>query len=237
MNSMNAGSLLQPLGSTMFEEIAMCTGKSLKTLITFACLVTLTLGLAGCRKKTSPYPKREDTGNSELQVAPALTPTPAPGSDVGTPEIPTITPKKRGESDIVPLQGVGLIDFGMYKEEVIGLLGEPGRDEGGGIVLYYLQSRGLSLMFNYRGGVREIHCWSKEYPEAPPKLVTFQGKTDKGIAMDATRGEIIAAYGQPDEVITKAGIDTLRYDKIRTDFVVHQNKLINIKVKAPKPAP
>lgn len=233
---MNAGSLLQPLGSTMFEEIAMCTGKSLKTLITFACLVALALGLASCRKKPSEYPTRDDTDNGELQVAPEPEPEPAIGSDDETPERPVAIPNARGESDIVPLQGVGPVDFGMFKEEVIGLLGEPGKSDAG-IVLYYLETRGLSLLFDYKGGVKEIHCWSKEYPEAPPELVTFQGKTDKGIAMDATRDEIIAAYGQPDEVITKAQIDTLRYDQIRTDFVIYQDKLVNIKVKASKPAP
>jgi len=228
---MNAGSLLQPLGSTMFEEIAMYTGKSLKTLIMFACLVTLALGLASCRKKSSPYPTRDDTDNGEVQVAPAPTLTPGSGSEVETPEQPVAIANTRGEFDIVPLEGVGPIDFGMSQEQVIELWGQP--KESQVVALYYFQ-KGVTVLLDFRVGVREIHCWSKEYPDAPPELATFPGKTDKAITMGTAKEDVIAAYGEPDKVITKDPLVTLRYEKLQMDFVIWQNKLVTIKVKTPK---
>jgi len=202
-------------------------------MVTLVCLVALTLTLTGCRKRTTPQTPQPAQEPNEEQTKTA----PVENTTNETTQEPVVAPTTRGELDIVPLAGVGPIDFGMSKEQVIEKLGQPDRSEGGGIAMYYLGSRGLSLLFDFRRGVMEIQCWSKEFPMAPPEMKTFAGKTEKGIAMGAERSEIIAAYGEPDKIITKNQVDALRYEKLRTDFVIFENKLVNIKVKAPRLTP
>jgi len=89
-------------------------------------------------------------------------------------------------------------------------------------------------VLDYRRGVREINCWSKQHPMALPEMVTFPGKTDKGLAMEASREQIIAIYGQPDKTELKGPFETLRYDTLRTEFMLIENRLVNIKIRAPQ---
>jgi hypothetical protein len=101
---------------------------------------------------------------------------------------------------VVPLVGVGPVKFGMSRGQVLELLGQPERTVGGGMAIYYLTSRGVRFSIDPRRGVQVIECWSAQHPRPSPGMVTFAGKTDKGIGMGASREEIVAAYGEPEEV-------------------------------------
>jgi hypothetical protein len=123
----------------------------------------------------------------------------------------------------------------MTKEQVIEQLGTPDKTEAGGVALFYPQSHGLSLVLEYRGGVKEIHCWSDQHPMKPPDMgiTTYAGKTAEGIAMGSSRAEIIAAYGQADSTTSKGPLDTLTYDKLKASFELVQEKLVRVKLQAP----
>jgi hypothetical protein len=120
----------------------------------------------------------------------------------------------------------------MSKEQVMEVFGQPERMEGGGVALYYLTSKGVSVLIDPRRGVRGIDCWSADYPNPFPGMVTFVGKTDKGIGMGASRAQIVAAYGEPDGTSSGA-LETLRYHQLGMNFVLAQGSLVNLKIMAP----
>jgi hypothetical protein len=141
---------------------------------------------------------------------------------------------------VVPRVGVGPVKFGMSKEqvmEVLGqpmeVLGQPERMEGGGVALYYLTSKGVHFLVDPRRGVRSIECWSAQYPRPYPGMVTFSGKTDKGIGMGASRDEIVAAYGEPERSDSQGVFDNLRYSQLGMTFVLTEGRLVNLKVGGP----
>lgn len=192
----------------------MVTRKSVKILIMFACGIGLVLGLSGCKKNGEP--PEDQTPGSEV-------PTKTATVDVSPPSEQTLA--------IVPLQGLGPVAFGMSENEVIALLGQPDRTEGG-IGLFYLKSRGVSLLLHPRRGVSEISCWSKKYPgPGTPEMTTFTGKTKEGIGMGASREQVVAAYGEPDRTDSKDPLEILYYGKLGTQFWLAQNNLVSIKMR------
>ncbi|HUT28661.1 MAG TPA: hypothetical protein VMX13_02630 [Sedimentisphaerales bacterium] len=230
----------------------MAARKYARILIMVACGAALLLVPAGCRKKPQPPSTPIITPSDQQPPAvttpdeqpPAVTPTdeqpPAVAPPKETPSTPMAgdTPPavpEAGEDQmvVVPLVGVGPVKFGMSKEQVMQALGQPERMEGGGIVLYYLTSKGMSLMVDRRLGVRTMDCWSDQYPMPFPGMVTFDGKTDKGIAMGASREEVVAAYGEPDRTDSTGTLETLRYGKLGISFALASDGVVNIKIIGP----
>lgn len=130
--------------------------------------------------------------------------------------------------------GIGPVKFGMSKEEVIENFGEPDEVEGRGQGLNYFASRGISLFVPPSRGVLAIDCWSDKYPSPFTKISNFAGKTKEGIGMNASRAEIVAAYGEPDRTTSNGPMTTLHYEKLRVQFVIMHDKLINLKINAPR---
>jgi hypothetical protein len=64
-------------------------------------------------------------------------------------------------------------------------------------------------------------------------MVTFSGKTDKGIGMGASREEIVAAYGEPERSDAQGVFENLRYSKLGITFVLTEQQLVNMKVGGP----
>jgi hypothetical protein len=204
----------------------MVARKYLKALILFACAIALVLPSGSCKKE--PEQPEPPKGALTDSAAPAPTQAPSKVPPVRTPKV------SNDQLQPIPLVGLGPVTFGMSKEQVIELLGQPDRAEGRGIALYYLESRGLSLLLHRSLGLQTIDCWSKDYPEAPPQMTTFVTKTEKGIAMGASRKQIVAAYGKPDRTDVRRSFDILYYDQLQIEFMLANDKLINLKLKAPK---
>jgi hypothetical protein len=178
----------------------MSRRKCARILILFACGVALLLVVAGCRKKPSAPPVEpapaEPTAAEPIPAEPAPTkPTPTepapteptatgPPETSGTPVAPDVAPTPPGtvddEMQVVPRLGVGPVKFGMSKEQVMAVLGQPERTEGGGVALYYLTSRGVHFLIDPRRGVRSIECWSAQYPRPYPGMVTSQTLSRNG---------------------------------------------------------
>jgi hypothetical protein len=128
--------------------------------------------------------------------------------------------------------GVGPIKFGMQKDEVIKILGKPDKTDGSGQGLNYVESKGISLFVTPKQGVTAIDCWSEDYPLGNAK--NFNGKTKKGIGMNAARAEIVAAYGQPDKTSSNGPLTTLYYQKLNAQFSLAGDKLVDLKMGVPR---
>ena len=138
---------------------------------------------------------------------------------------------------IEPLVGIGSVQFGMSKDEVIEHFGQPDKVMAEGTKLNYVSSKGLGFTVDSELGLQMIQCWSKNWPkELPFAVTTFAGRTKEGIGMGATREQIVAAYGQPDRTTTDAKeyFENLHYDKLQTKFTLWQDKVNSMTLEAPK---
>lgn len=143
--------------------------------------------------------------------------------------------KPRDELIIEPLVGIGPVRFGMSKDEVIKHFGQPDEISGKATELNYVASIGLGFTVPVELGMQRIKCWSDNWPTTLPFAVTtFAGRTKEGIAMGATREQIVAAYGQPDRQDSKGDFENLHYDKLRTKFTLVRGKLAAMILEAPK---
>ena len=101
---------------------------------------------------------------------------------------------------LTPLKGLGAVEFGMTQQEIVGAFGNAQEtqtiDQTGGTLLLY-DHLGVRLTLNPAGQLDDITC-NVNNEGLAPLAATFGGTTDKGIAMTASGGEIIEAYGKPD---------------------------------------
>ena len=146
--------------------------------------------------------------------------------------------ESRDELIIEALVGIGPVQFGMSKSEIIEHFGQPEKVQAEGTKLNYVSSKGLGFTVDSELGLQMIQCWSDNWPtELPFDVTTFTGRTKEGIGIGATQEEIVAAYGQPDRTGTdsnKGVIQNLSYDKLRIKFSLWQDKLISMTLEAPK---
>jgi hypothetical protein len=206
---------------------------SIKALILLICMGALVIAGSGCDKEPQEAEPTSKPKVDEPKISPldpvAKTDDVPETTEPDTKEPPVVITSQDGE--IIPLVGVGPIKFGMSKEQVIAVLGDPDVDEGG-IALFYPKSNGLSFMLDLTKGVREISCWSKNHPMPfPDGMTTYPGKTKEGIAMDATREEIIAAYGEPDRAMPRGPTETLDYNELKAQFLIVDNKLVSLRLR------
>ncbi len=206
---------------------------SRKALILLICMAALVIAGSGCDKEpqdeqpTSPPKVDEPKISSTEPVAKTDDVTEITEPDSVVPPVVVSTQT----DEIIPMVGVGPIKFGMTKDQVIAALGEPDVDEGG-IALFYPKKKGLSFRLAPNKGVCEISCWSELHPMPfPDGMTTYPGKTKEGIGMNATRDEIIAAYGEPDSTRSKGPIEVLDYAKLNIQFSIVDNKLVSLRLR------
>lgn len=192
--------------------------------------------------------------------------TPPADYVVKTIRIPTLTSEQRKKDAalvIIPKDGFGKAKFGMSLDEVIQHLGEPDEiknreapssigwkvpdggtfltsDESKDIVTYQIldyRSRGFTITIHPTEGFRSVRF--QEYPKDAPIGRTFQGKTDKGIGMNATRDAILKAYGQPgsesplktpDGKITSTN---LNYFDLSLHFTLRDDNVVRMGISVP----
>jgi hypothetical protein len=141
---------------------------------------------------------------------------------------------------VEPLVGIGAVQFGMSKDEIIEHFGQPDKltARAEGTKLNYVASKGLGFEVDSELGLQKIQCWSKNWPtELPFAVMTFTGRTKEGIGISSTQEQIVTAYGEPDRTSTdsnKGIIQGLHYDKLQIEFALWQDKLISMTLEAPK---
>ena len=129
--------------------------------------------------------------------------------------------------------GVGSLRFGMSKENVIKEMGDPDKVEDGGMSLLY-RSKGFSLGVYPNRGVQHFNFYTRR--AAPPftRVKDFIGKTQEGISMGASRSDILAAYGLPDNERINDRLVTLEYDRLGLTFILLKDELVQFFMSMPR---
>ncbi len=186
--------------------------------------------------------------------------TPPDGFKVETYGISTLAPVAADRAvsapTLTPLVGIGPAKFRMTEKEVIEALGKPDRENMFGsmkILSYY--SRGFELWILPPGspkpGLNNIACLGQHGMAI--KIREFQGKTDKGIGLGASRAEIVKIYGKPSyenvsrmkDVLGEKATDPekltgqteLAYNELGLRFTLIDDKVYRIDLSAPRPVP
>lgn len=136
---------------------------------------------------------------------------------------------------IEPLVGIGPVQFGMTKDQIIDHFGPPDQIfEGQVTKLHYVPSQGLNFAVDAQLGLQEIGCWSEGM--LPSRVTTFTGKTKEGIRIGASEEDIVAAYGQPERTSTDSRgiIQNFHYDKLSAKFSIKERKLMSMVFETPK---
>jgi outer membrane lipoprotein-sorting protein len=134
---------------------------------------------------------------------------------------------------VTPKVGIGPARFGMSKDEVIRVLGQPDAipAEGRGMMLQYF-SRGYSLMVSPQRGLAVITCVSQK--TFLVKVRDFRGKTPDGIGMGASAKDIEKAYGKPDRRENNGPTTVyLSYHRLGLNFVLFDDKVVQMMLQRP----
>jgi hypothetical protein len=131
---------------------------------------------------------------------------------------------------ITPLVGIGPVKFGMSRQDVERLFGKPDSVERASL---NYGSRGFFIQVGKTQGVAIISCASQE--TFATKIRDFGGKTDKGIALGAHLADIERVYGSPDQKRNNGGSTYLHYNKLRADFTLFGDKLVEMMFQRPPP--
>ncbi len=141
---------------------------------------------------------------------------------------PPPSKEEAAKRTIVPGVGIGQVKFGMSRDEIVAILGEPE------VVLHdtylgYL-SMGLQLV---TGGpeLDELEMIIANPGDAASNVRhEFPGQTDKGIRIGSSWQEVIDAYGQPDPPLpsTPAYMKLVGYEKLGLSFSFVEDKVAQI---------
>lgn len=141
---------------------------------------------------------------------------------------PPPTKEEAVKLTITPGEGIGEVKFGMTREQIVAILGEPEFVQFD-VYLNY-PSKGLQL--NLTGpGMTFGMIVANPHDAANLTRHDFPGQTDKGIRIGSTRAEVIAAHGPADPPLPsdrRGGPDMARYEKLRISFCYVNGKVEQI---------
>jgi outer membrane lipoprotein-sorting protein len=124
-----------------------------------------------------------------------------------------------------PTVGLGPVTFGMSKDDVIKLLGQPDKIDQRGMSLDYL-SRGYTILVHPVRGVMFINCISQKLFIV--KVRDFAGETAEGIRLGSSLEDVKKAYGDPSATEDNMGTLYIRYNKLGLEFVVALDRVMQI---------
>lgn len=142
---------------------------------------------------------------------------------------PPLSKERSAKLTLVPHVGLGEARFGMTRDEVVAIFGEPETVQFD-VYLGY-PSQGFQLVM---AGPGETFGFVIANPMDAASLTRheFPGQTDKGIRIGSTEQDVRTAYGAPDpqsaEVRPPSAM--LRYDSLGLAFVCMQGKVVQIQV-------
>ncbi len=129
---------------------------------------------------------------------------------------------------VTPWVGIGPVKFGMSREEIENLFGRADAVvEGKNNVDLNYGSRGFTLGVRKNVGLWTIWCKTQEF-SLPFRINDFSGKTDKGIAMGASKADIMRVYGKPDAENIIQTTTQLAYREPDVSFTIVNDKLIQM---------
>lgn len=127
---------------------------------------------------------------------------------------------------VVPKEGIGQLKFGMIKDEVVKIMGEPEQKTDKDQSFIY-GSMGFSLGFSRQGYLYSFNCYTKKAVWPLLLIVNdFPGQTDKGIKFGSNENEIITVYGPADKRDVNGKQVTLTYQDQGFYFYILKDKLV-----------
>jgi hypothetical protein len=130
---------------------------------------------------------------------------------------------------IVPNVSIGPVHTGMTMDQVAAELGKPDLIKESAWQYFNL---GFSIVPNKQGTVHFILCVKPSGKDGSFKKA-FAGKTAEGIAIGATRAEVVRAYGEPtaaDNNSRTPHSEFLRYKPLGLDFILQDGKVDSMAV-------
>ena len=143
-------------------------------------------------------------------------------------------PTSREMADLIlkPGVGIGPLQFGASREQVIAVFGQPYEILANGHFLY--PSRGLDLTIAPEQGLATIAVYSN-FGFGRFASLDFNGTIQNGIIMGATRKQIEAAFGPPTDVSDNKNLKliTLHYAESNTLFHLAGDRLGHVILMRP----
>lgn len=130
---------------------------------------------------------------------------------------------------LVPREGVGEVKFGMSREQIVAILGEPEFTLHNSYLCY--PSKGLQLVLVGREPDKLEQIIANPFDAANLTRNDFPGRTDKGIRIGSTKQEVRDAYGEPTPPppgVKRTRADMIGYEKFRLAFGFTDNKVVQI---------
>jgi outer membrane lipoprotein-sorting protein len=132
--------------------------------------------------------------------------------------------------EVNPTVGLGLVRFGMNRDEVFALLGKPDSINADGSVLAYFSS-GFTVYVSPRRGVTSYLCYTQAALAVDVR--DFTGKTSDGVGIGSSLEELTAAFGMPDVVNETGPLNrTVWYHTHGLEFTLADNKVVRFMVHA-----
>lgn len=97
--------------------------------------------------------------------------------------------------EIVPGKRIGPLEIGARESDVLSILGEPARREGG--AWEYLQ-HGVALAFERGGTLHSILAGDTTLGMKSPLVAQFHGRTTDGLGLGSSQREIRSLLGKPE---------------------------------------
>ena len=137
--------------------------------------------------------------------------------------------------EVIPGVGMGPARFGMTKDEIVRVLGEPDVVGGEGSSLEYL-SRGFTLYMSPVRGWISVLCHGPQSSAA--EVREFAGKTKEGIGLGSSLKDLEAVFGKPDEIETppnaSSATKSVRYSKLGLDFTLFSDRVVQFMMSGTK---
>lgn len=127
---------------------------------------------------------------------------------------------------IVPGDGIGTVKFGMSREQIVAVLGEPEFTMHKVYLCY--PSKGLQLALTGREPDKLGLIIANPADAASLTRNDFPGQTDKGIRIGSSSQEVRDAYGKPDGPLADDGAAIVRYKELGIMFSFIDGKVAQI---------
>ena len=134
--------------------------------------------------------------------------------------------------EVIPGVGMGPVRFGMSKDEIIRILGQPDVVAVKGTAFEYL-SRGYTLHVSPSRGCVSVVCYGQESSAA--KVRDFAGKTKDGIGLGSSLEDLEAAFGKPNQIETASEAPSMKYVRYQTcglDFTLANDRVVQFMMSA-----
>jgi hypothetical protein len=132
-----------------------------------------------------------------------------------------------------PGVGMGKLHFGMTKDDMISILGQPQATNY--VSIYDYRTFGVTI-FIRAGLIWGISCSRGDAPD-DRRVDNCRCQTTRGIKIGSTKQQIIEAYGEPTTIRIENRFTRMLYKTFTMDFRLKDDKVVHIGVQSPSLSP